>query len=109
MEEKIQEVEQYFRNKLISGDYVVESVDAYIWSVLVDNKYIFHLWVANGEPHCEINNTLNKSYMYLKLSVDDRRKLWDNLNPLMVEYNETTVLDEKRKQFEALKIELNIE
>lgn len=109
MEDKIQEVEQYFRDKLISGDYVVKSIDRFTWSVLVDDKYVFSLWVANGEYGCGINNTIDKSYMSFELSDEDKREFWSNLNPLIIAHERDVNMEIKRKQFEALKIELNIE
>lgn len=108
MEEKIQEVEQYFRDKLISGDYAVKSIDKFTWGVLVDDKYLFSLWVANGEYGCEISNTIDKSYMIFKLSDEDKRELWSNLDPLIIAHERDVNMEIKRKQYEALKIELNI-
>ena len=109
MEEKIQEVEQYFRSKLISGDFTVKCTDRFAWAVLVDNKYTFSIWVANGESGCDISNTIDSCYMVVKLSDADKKELWSNLDPLLMNYKKDADMNEKKRQYELLKIELNIE
>ena len=47
METKIKEVQDYFKNKLLSGDFKIIKQDQYSVTVEVDSKYNFELWTAN--------------------------------------------------------------
>lgn len=109
MEEKIQEVEQYFRDTLISGDFTVKTTDEFAWSVLIDDKYVFSIWIRNGEDHLHIDSKLYHSYISFQLTEEDKHKIWNVLEPLIIAHERDVNRELKRKQYEALKIELNIE
>ena len=109
MEDKIQEVEQYFRNKLVSGEYKVVERDAHRWQVLIDGKYNFSMWVANGAPSYTISDILTPSYMFFILTEEEREKGWEVIKVQIDKYKEEVFLAQKRQQYEDLKKELNIE
>lgn len=48
IEQKIAEVQQYFINKLVEADFEIEDGDQFSLKVLVDGKYKFNIWIANG-------------------------------------------------------------
>ena len=48
MKEKIQEVQNYFADKLARGLYKVTDADELCLKVIVDGKYIFGIWLSNG-------------------------------------------------------------
>lgn len=48
METKIKEVQDYFVQKIVSGDYELENFSHPVAKILIDKKYNFSLWTANG-------------------------------------------------------------
>ncbi|NMA74467.1 MAG: hypothetical protein GX963_09980 [Bacteroidales bacterium] len=48
MEKTIKKVQDYFKNKIVSGDYRVVNKTKYAALLLIDNKYHFVIWIANG-------------------------------------------------------------
>jgi len=83
MESKIKEVEEYFKQKIVEGEYKVVDRTQYVVNILVDNKYTFNLWVASGyhnfEPYNEFDS---ENFMYLRFTLKEKREAWHNLEKL---------------------------
>ena len=47
METKINEIVNYFKDKLLSGSFEVEKIDRFEATVVIDSKYRFSIWIAN--------------------------------------------------------------
>ena len=47
MDEKIKEVQVYFKSKLLAGDFIVKSLTRYFTTVVVDEIYEFNFWMGN--------------------------------------------------------------
>ena len=53
MREKIQEAQDYFRNKIVNGEYVIMSTHQYRSYITIDDRYHLEIWMTNGvESFC---------------------------------------------------------
>jgi len=102
MESKIKEVEEYFKQKIVEGEYKVVDRTQYVVNILVDNKYTFNLWVAssyqNFEPYNEFDS---ENFMYLHFKLKEKGEAWHNLEKLHQEK-----VEDKRGRLEKEKQEI---
>lgn len=108
MKEKIQEVQLYFINKIMKGQYKVKSIDKYGLKIIIDAKYVFELWHCTGESQFKVwhgdsfmNLNFNdatkkagykKAIVHVKQWQDTelREKEMKELSRLQSKYSETT-------------------
>lgn len=102
MKEKIKEINDYFVNRLVNGEYVVHSVGSNT-TVLIDD-YSFDIWVANGPDWIATNQAVHQSFMQLEFTKAEKHMIYSNLNNYMLE--EKT--KQKIEQYNALKEELGL-
>lgn len=82
IEKKIKEVQDYFLSKLIMGDYTVRGNDSYKLWVVIDGKYNFILWIANGADNLRVEYELDSdsnqvmSFMDIHFSESDKNDIW---------------------------------
>lgn len=106
--EKIEEVQEYFKSKLIAGDYEELRNDSYKLWVEIDGRYTFILWIANGESHLRLysdcddggNNVL--SFMDFELSSSDRKKIWSKRMQSIREKEEKRKADADLREYKRL-------
>lgn len=78
---KIKEVQNYFKGKIVSGDYEIIDYDRYITGICVDEKYPFTFWTGNGAPNIGIYFDCGyKSFMDIKFIGEEKKIIWDYLN-----------------------------
>lgn len=110
VEEKLTEVANYFKQKVLDGDYKFIKCDEYKATVLIDEKFNMSLWIANDPKihfrfdFCDpfINSIEAFSYSNTK----DRLKAYKLLRPHIEEYNGKRLIKVKEQQIEKLKNEL---
>ena len=104
METKIQEVQEYFKNKIINGQFELTKTDQFTATILIDEKYIFNIWIPNGGNHIRIYSSDYEyiSFMDIKFSKEEKELVWDHFKGI----SEKIKLEEKKQQFEQLKKEL---
>jgi len=71
MEEKINEVRSYFKNKLLKGEFEMKNINHFTIDAIIDNKYIFQFLFSPENPHL-CNLYINfKSFIDIKFSEDE--------------------------------------
>ena len=107
IEEKLKEVGEYFKSKILDGDYKLLKVDAVTAEVIINDKYPFKLWIAGipaadlkiytplGEPEA-LNDTIKFS------SIKERCLVWKSLKQMVTTYNNEIALKVKMAQIKAL-------
>ena len=106
--EKIKEVQDYFRDKLVNGDYVEIQNDSYKLWVQIDEEYIFILWIANGVSHLHTTYDLNdggcnvSSFMKLELSDSDKEKIWSKRMDDIAKREEKRKADAELREYKRL-------
>jgi hypothetical protein len=109
MKEKIKEVEKYFKQKLISGDFAVTKITCYEIILLIDDDYVFILWIASGLESLRINDAVGSiSFMNLQFTQAEIKQLWSIVEPIIKKYNKDVLLKKKTEQFYELKKELKL-
>ena len=118
MKTKIKEVHDYFRNKLIKGEFESDKIDEHHINLMIDNKYLFVIWIANEAYGIKterriyvypVTGVMEYMYSFMNLTFreSDKKTLWSKLKPIIKKYNDTILLAEKKRTFERLKRELN--
>jgi hypothetical protein len=105
---RIKELNDYFVNKLVNGEYEVVESDKFVVMVNIDG-YRFNIWIGNGESNLQTYgqgfdsnfielffNEGQKSMVYKNLTRDEKSKMF-----LMEE------IENKEKEIEQLKSKLN--
>jgi uncharacterized protein YqiB (DUF1249 family) len=105
MELNIKKVENYFINKIISGEYKVVEVCDYTLKLTIDNEYKFVLWVAN-EKVC-LRTYDEGNYMRLDFSSSDQEQSWAHIQKHRNKYYEETQRAKDLKELEVLTKRLN--
>lgn len=104
MKEKIKEIQDYFKEKLLKGDYKVTSIEEHTCTVLIDDECTFIIWMANGAEHRKLYNlgiTQNFIHFYL---TQEESILLDSL--LVSDYKKFLVdelVSKKERELEKLK------
>jgi hypothetical protein len=108
MKEQIERVQDYFKNKLLSNEFVIVKIDQYQIEILIDDHFDFTFWIGNLDlPHSLKNNTLKQSFMDLKLTDKNSEKLHAILYPTIMTYRKEVLLAEKTNELENLKKSLS--
>jgi len=107
MKKKIQEVHDYFRNKIAAGKYEVKEVDEYTIRIIVDKIYTFNIWIANGRDYIIMYDG-KENYMEVQFEKIDQNAIWKRIQKIKSKHYEDVVKVQKLKQFESLKKELGI-
>jgi hypothetical protein len=107
MQNKIKEVQDYFKNKILKGDFKVTKVDSYYVDILVDDLYEFTFWSGNSNlPETRKQHGFN--FMDLGLTTDEVVVIDSLLHKHIIDFKRNELYDVKVKELERLKLELNI-
>ena len=100
MKNKIKEVQQYFKRKIVSGKYEVTEHGQYSWELKIDD-YQFSMWVSNGFGYLSI-----KGFMIIPLTESEQETIWKRV----VEFKEDNlklIIKRKEEELEELKNKLS--
>jgi len=103
MKEKIKEINDYFVNRLVNGEYIVKESNEHITTVLIDD-YRFDVWLSNGPDRVATNISVHNSFMNLDFTPVEQQMIYSNLHNHKLEVK----LKQKLDQYEALKKELGL-
>lgn len=103
MKEKIQEVQNYFKEKLLKGDFKIIEREQYTYIVSIDEEYKFSIWMKNDAKNRKLNTITHLSFMMLDITDEDAIEL-DSL--LVNDYKQFLVdelISKKESELETLK------
>lgn len=103
MENKIKEVNDYFKNKVINNEYKVLFVDSFTIHIKIDELYIFALWIANGKEVLGTKNCTFNSFMSLTFNKEEQKKAWVHIKKHINELYGKQKEEEEKREFERLK------
>lgn len=110
MEEQIQEIQDYFIDKILANDFVVTRVKKYTLSLMIDNKYEFTIWTANNAVDRQLySDSLETNFMQFTFSELQAIECSKILERHITKWKEEVEMVQNRKLFEKLKIELGEE
>ena len=101
----------YFKNKILTGDYRFIKCGDCTAKIIVDEKYIFQMWIANTpRDHFEFYENSFIRHLHLKsmqLRTQKERMLgWKHIKPHVNNYLNKVLKIEKQKKIDKLKKEL---
>ena len=111
MNEKINEVRDYFKSKLLAGDFEIVKIGTHELELKIDGMYLFNIWIGNLDvpsSRNQYNGCYLRNFMELSLSEDECILIDIIVNQLVCERRRIADHEEKMKQFIQLKSELNI-
>ena len=87
MKTKIKEVQDYFKSKLIAGDFEILEICYHTIKVSVENEYEFSIWIANwaNPSHCELYKS-EPNFIVIPFTEDEKSILHDVIEPYRAEY-----------------------
>jgi len=106
MDKKIKEVQDYFKAKLLSNKFEITEISQYTLNLLIDGKYNFAIWIGNWTIKDCTGLCNDSSFMSFTMNQKERLKLHSVLRKPVEEYQNSIILNDKRKLFEQLKKEL---
>lgn len=113
MKRKIQEVQEYFKNKILTGNFTVLSVKEYALEIKIDGEYLFTIWVGNEETCQQHDVDYYTNFISIpKFSAKEIAKCWEIFEPLVKEARAEQLRLEKLDklgQYNRLKRELKSE
>lgn len=104
MKEKIAEVQSYFKNKLLTGEFeVIEITENYV-NVVIDGEYPFSIWVGNmfDHPHTVKTWEFGKNLIALDFTKEDGLQLYSIIKPQVLQYRKNTLIAQKQAELEKL-------
>jgi len=106
MKTKIKEVHDYFKQKLIRGDYEIIEIKERTVLITIDG-YKFSLWVANEDFSFE---TYSGDFNFMAITLDKEEviKGWSVIKKHLDKHYQEVTLQNKKIQFEQLKKELSL-
>lgn len=107
IDQTVENMEEYFVSKVINHEYIVKHISKYRIKIIINDKYQFDIWIANGAGGLSFTNTEIGSFMALKrnLSVKEQNIIY-NRHLSDIEKANDEILQAKRRQLEELKKEL---
>lgn len=111
IEQTLIDTGNYFKDKIIKGEFEFKKCEDHTATVLIDNKYVFELWIANEPKHsfrfyryC-VFTPINVKYLTFKTQ-KERLAGWRHIKPYVQKYKNEVLKKEKQEQFNKLKKEL---
>ena len=106
LDRTIKEVQNYFKTKLLAGEFDILNIDKYILTAGIDN-YTFYLWIGNLHvPSAMRLYEGHNSVMSLFLSLSEQIRLTALVRPIVQKRLKTELLVEKRKELADLEAEI---
>lgn len=100
--EVIHSVHDYFRDKLVSGNFKVVSINDHTIIVKIDDEFTFSIWHANKDYGIETYaNEANQ--MLINFRVKDKAKLWSKIKKILGDKIDKKREAEEKRQYEILK------
>lgn len=109
MKEKIIEIQQYFKNKLLAGEFTILKMKENTCKIEIDGEYQFIIWIGNFIKYPELTRLYEyeASFMQLDMTEEERIILNSILKPAVLRYRKDTLIAQKQAELEKLISETN--
>ena len=102
MEQKIKEVQDYFKLKILNSQFTITNKTEHTWILEIDDKYTFEVWMLNGAAQRKPSHVHGNTFMELWFTDAEGRELDVILSPLYKRWIKETLLEKKRQELEEL-------
>ena len=111
IESTLKDVANYFKSKIIKGEFTLTECAKSTCTILIDGKYIFELWIANDpKKHFDFYSTFlftDLTPYYFKFNTQkERLQAWEQVKPRIESYRSKEKqqrIEELQKEIESLK------
>lgn len=104
MEQKIHEVYEFFKSKLISGEYKIEKVTEHHVTLSISG-FTFVIWTYSGSFGV---STYDGSFMTIAFNSSEKDAAWSKLAGPVAEYRRNELIAKKRAELAALEHEISV-
>ncbi len=104
MKKQLEEMQRYFENKILAGEFEVIKIDRHTADILIDGLS-FSIWIADG---FESVNTYNGNFNTIAIDFEDNKGVYNMLNEQRFSDANKSHIDAKTREFLALKKELGL-
>ena len=83
IKQKLEEIQNYFNEKVIKGDYEVVDKTEHNATILIDGEYKFRIWISSGYKYMDQFETSIFGYSgprFISLPKENRKDAWDNMS-----------------------------
>jgi hypothetical protein len=83
IKQQIEEIQKYFIFKVSTGEYEIAKSNENFVTVMVDNEYLFNIWIGNGSKYCDFYKYSVEEEHFIsmpELSLDQKLVIWETLN-----------------------------
>lgn len=80
MEKKIKEVQKYFKDKILKGEFEFVKASKFSVHIKVDSKYPFEIWTGSGPRWLAFEKTTSENFILLgNLTQEEQLCLWEHM------------------------------
>ena len=107
MKNTIKEVQDYFKNKILSGDFIITEATIHTATFIIDEEFTFTFWTANDGLHCDQYLPSYPNFIKLpKATTEEHALYFAAISPLWKEQLKGTILSKKQEAAEKLQAEI---
>jgi hypothetical protein len=112
IDKAIQDIADYFKAKLVKGEFEFLRSDIHTATILIGGRYEFEIWISNRQPD---NLAFYSSFPFdrktgvedfFQMTWDEKRKAWKHLGSHVRSYKHNQLIKTKENELEKLKEEL---
>lgn len=108
IKKQIKEVQDYFKTKILNGDYDIESLGQYLMRISIDG-HMFHVWIASLDiPQTIGLHEMKQSFIDLDFTREEKLHLQKMLKPIINKHRREKLLKEKEAELDQLKKSLEL-
>jgi hypothetical protein len=108
VEKNLIAIGEYFKGKLVDGDYEFVECDSHLAIIKIDGDFTFKLWICSGVSNFKVYVTnepdsySNKYFKFTDLEGLNKLKAWNTLMPLVETYKKDVLIARKMQELEEL-------
>jgi hypothetical protein len=109
IENKIKEIQDYFIEKVKNGEYEVVKIGPHTATIRIDDKYEFDMWICNGKESYDFYSAnIFSSRTFIMTMKGHKSRGWSHMKTHLLKVDREKERQEKLKEFNRLKKELNM-
>jgi hypothetical protein len=86
MKQQIQQIRNYFKSKILKGDYLITTHSDCSIGITIDKEFVFNLWIANGSQYFGLFNSDNHiNTVSLDFTNDEKKEAYSKIEPTLKE------------------------
>lgn len=107
LDSRVRELNDYFVEKLVKGEYEVEDGDNYKVMVNIDG-YRFNIWISNGKSYVQTyGQGFNSNFMDLFFNESQKSIIYEDLMRDKYRIDLMAEIENKQREIEQLKSKLS--